>query len=191
MTTILSDGFAMIDQMLAPIVPAGITGIQFISVFLIVYAITYLLLSKIHFLKENRAAQLMIALVIAYFTASSAMSVILITKLFPNLGMVTIVILSFLAVIALLMPKQEDKIPYAPLIIIIAIGMIIWLTWTSVSGTLNIEGMNLPELSRSEWFGVIFLLIFVGVILLVYLTGKKGDTKSGFEKFIDAFKKLK
>ena len=45
--TVLSNALTAIDNMLAPIVPAGATGTQFVAVFLVVYTIIYLLTSQI------------------------------------------------------------------------------------------------------------------------------------------------
>lgn len=178
MTTILADAITMIDNTLAPITPAGVTGIEFISVFLIVYAITILLLSNIHFLKENRPAQLILALVIAFFTASSAFSVILITKLFPNVGAVTIIIISFLVVMALI-PEEKRGFTLGPLLTIAGIGLVAYFTWTSMAGTLSLEGLNLPTLTRNEVYGIIFIAIFIGFILLIFLAGGKSKGIKG------------
>lgn len=188
MTTIIADAITIIDSMLAPVVPAGVTGIQFISVFLIVYAITFLLLSNIHFLKDNKSAQLLLALVIAFFTASSAFSVILITKLFPNLGMVTIIIISFLVVMALI-PEEKRGFTLGPLLTLAGIGLVAYLTWTSMAGTLSLEGLGLPTLTRNEIYGIIFILIFLSFILLIYLAGGKKKEIKG-EKIKDFMKWL-
>src|SRR4030042_207758 len=173
MTTILADAINMIDVMLAPVAPAGVTGVQFISVFIIVYAIVFLLVSNIDFLTKNKAAQLILALVIAFFTASSAFSVILITKLFPNLGVVTMIMIAFLVVMAMI-PQKTRKFTLGPLLTIAGIGLVAYLTWTSMAGTLNIEGLTMPELTKNEWYGIVFILIFLTVILLIFLAGGKG-----------------
>jgi hypothetical protein len=174
MTTIIADMMAFINNLLAPIVPAGVTGVQFISVFLLVYAIIFLLTSQIHILKDNRMAAVMFALVIAFFTASSAFSVLLITKLFPNVGMITMIMIGFLAVIAII-PKEEGvgKLTFGPLLTLAGIALVAYFTWTSMAGTISLEGLNLPELSKTEIYGIVFLLLLFGFILLIYLSGKK------------------
>lgn len=177
MTTLLSSSLALIDQFLAPIVPAGVTGVQFISVFLIVYALTHLMLSRVKILNNNRPSQLLLALIIAYFTASSGLAVVLITKLFPNLGIITVLIVSFLAVVGLLTQKDDDKILSLPIMTIIGIGLVVYLVWSSMGATIRDVGFGMPTLSMNEWFTIVFLLIFVGVILLVAFTGGEDKGK--------------
>lgn len=188
--TVIANAFSYIDNLLAPIMPAGITAIQFLSVFLIVYAISVLTLSRVHILKENRPAQLIIALVTAYFTATSTFSVIFITKLFPGLGITTMMIIAFLAMLSLLLTEEKMKqgVKWAPLIMLISIGIIAYTTWSGMAGSMVIEGITLPQLTQDEWFTLIFIGIFIGVILLVSLTGKKKKKHNWFSSFIKALR---
>jgi hypothetical protein len=174
MTTIFADMITFINDLLAPIVPAGVSGIQFLSVFLLVYAIIFLLTSQVSILKDNRMAAAMFAVIIAFFTASSGFSVLLITKLFPNLGVVTMVMIAFLAVIAI-MPKEKGTIglTLGPILTIAGIALVIYFTWIGMAGSINLEGLSLPELSQTEIYGLVFLLLLVGFIVLIYLTGSK------------------
>lgn len=185
MTTIFADMMMFINNLLGPIVPAGVTGVQFISVFLLVYAIIFLLTSQIHILKDNRMAAAMFALIIAFFTASSAFSVILITKLFPNVGMITMVMIAFLAVIAII-PKEEGvgKLTFGPLLTLAGIALVAYFTWTSMAGTISLEGLNIPELSKTEIYGMVFLLILFGFILLIYLSGRKPKGRQPSKHFL-------
>jgi len=178
--SMLAEALSFLDSMLAPITPAGVTGTQFITVFLLVYAIIFLMSSavKIGPLKDNKAVRFILSIVVAYFTASSAFSVILITKLFPNLGVVTTALISFIIVIWMV-PTKKHRLTMAPLLTIGGVIMIIYLTWTAMAGSFNIQGISLPQLSRTEWYGIIFLGIFGLIILAIFSTGKKGDKPGG------------
>lgn len=183
MSNIIDNTLSMIDSTLAPIMPPGVTGAQYLSVFFIIYAITFIMLSKITLLSKNKAAQLIIALSIAFFTAGSGFSVLLITKLFPNLGIVTMIILSFLVVLSILTPKETlDNIKWAPLMTIVAIGLIIYGTWTSMGNNINISGLSMPQVTTTEMYTIIFLLIFVGAIILIFFAGGKTPPKNDFMK---------
>jgi hypothetical protein len=184
--TVVSNALASIDSFLAPIVPAGVTGTQFIAVFLIVYAVVYLLMSQVKILEKNKAAQLIFALIVAYFTASSTFSVVLVTKLFPNVGVVTMILISFLAVIAMV-PGKKYRLTLGPLLTVAGILLIIFLTWRGVSGTLGIEGLEVPKLTRTEWYGIIFIFIFIGLIALIALVGGKRQPGGKFASFLKKF----
>ena len=182
MSSILDSMLTMINSTLSPIMPPGVTGVQYLSVFFIIYAITFIMLSKITLLSKNKAAQLIIALSIAFFTAGSGFSVLLITKLFPNLGIVTMILLSFLVVLSILTPSDKlESIKWAPLMTIAAIGLIVYGTWTSMGANINIAGLSMPQITSTEMYTIIFLLIFIGAIILVFFAGgKKGEGEKKF-----------
>lgn len=179
--TLISNAFTTLDTILAPITPAGVTGMQFLSVFLIVYAISILTLSRVHVLKDNKPSQLIIALFLAYFTSSSTFSVIFITKLFPGLGMVSMGIIAFLTILSMLTPGKElQKIKWAPIMVIIAMAFILLNVWSGMAESIQLQGILMPQLAQNEWFTLIFIGIFIGVILLVSFTGKgKGPENFG------------
>jgi len=182
MSSLLVDVFATIDSALKPIVPAGVTGVQFISVFFIVYAITLLVLKRVDLLKGNSSAVFLLALVIAYFTASSTFSVLLITKLFPNVGVVTILLISFIAVIGMV-PTGSKKLTLAPVLVVFGVLFVALSTWQGVAGSLSLEGLRIPAVSREEMYGLIFLGIFIVISLLFMYGGGGGEKKNYGEKF--------
>ncbi len=189
MSSLLVDVFATIDSALKPIVPAGVTGVQFISVFFIVYAITLLVLKRVDLLKGNSSAVFLLALVIAYFTASSTFSVLLITKLFPNVGVVTILLISFIAVIGMV-PTGSKKLTLAPVLVVFGVLFVALSTWQGVAGSLSLEGLRIPAVSREEMYGLIFLGIFIVISLLFMYGGGGGEKKNYGEKLGNFLKNL-
>ncbi len=178
----------IIDTTLKPIIPSGVTGVQFTAVFLIVYAIILMVLRRVELLKGNKGAMLMMSLVIAYFTASSTFSVLLITKLFPNLGVVTIILISFIAVIGMV-PTGKSKLTLSPLLIIFGILFVIISTWQGVAGSLNFDGLRIPSIDKNELYGLIFLGIFILIVLLMFSSGG-GSKKDNAKKAAKFFKNL-
>lgn len=174
-----------INEILSPIAPAGVSGIEFISVFFIVYALMFILLERTKLFGENRMARLLIALAGAYFTASSALSVIMISKIFPQLGVITIVILSFIIVYSIF--GSTPSIPFRNLLIIICIGLIIWAAWSATGSQINLNGLPLPQLELQDWYLIIFIILFFVVLILIgvgFGGGEGGGKKIDFKKAI-------
>ncbi len=189
-TNVIANSINLINEMMTPLMPPGVTGIEFLSVFLVIYSIIFLILERVHLFKDNRGARLILALAIAYFTATSAFSTILITKMFPYLGMVTVALLVFIVIGGFLSKKEEGfyGMPLRPLIVVGAIGAVIILTWLSVAGELNLTGIQMPRITGVDWGSVIILGIFIFVILLIFMTGrqKKSSGRGGLlKKLID------
>lgn len=188
MTTIISDALAVLDATLAPVTPPGVTGTQFISVFLLVYAIIFLLIKQTKVFKDNKFAQLLFALVVAYFTASSGFAVLFMSELFPNLGIVTVMLLAFLIVISMV---GTDKLKMGPLMVFLGVGMIAYFTWTAVAGTMNLDlNFTMPALGFTEWALIIFGLIFLFIVILIYFAGSGGGKGEFGKKAGDFFKWL-
>ncbi len=189
MSSLLDQAINSLNNGLAPITPQGVNGVQFLSVFLITYSIIFIVLRRVNLFDKNKPAILMLSIIAAFFTASSTFSVILITKLFPSLGMVTAMLISFIAVIGLV-PTGKKKITFAPLMVISGLILIIYFTWIGVSGSISINGLTMPKLTKDEYYSLVFGGVFLTFILLIYFSGdKKKDSKVG-DKAIKALKFL-
>ena len=101
------------------------------------------------------------------------------------------ILLSFLVVLSILTPKDKlESIKWAPLMTIVAIGLIIYGTWTSMGANINIAGLSMPQVTSTELYTIIFLLIFVGAIILIFFAGgKKPEGGNDFLKKL--FKSLR
>ncbi len=175
-----------VNKALEPLTPPGVSGMEFVTVFLVIYAIVFLVLERIKFLKDNRGARLMLALAVAYFTASSAFATILISKLFPHLGMVTVALLMFLIIGGVLSKDEEGFYNVGGwlrlLIALGAIGAVIIFTWISVAGEISLKGLAIPEITGIDWGSLIMFGIFIFVIILIFVSGPK--EKKGKESFL-------
>lgn len=188
MANVFNETLMQINQALTPLAPAGVSGLQFIAVFLLIYGLIFILLQMANFPRgakegEYRGIRMVIALVAAYFTANTALSTIMISQVFPNLGMATVAILAFLLVVAFLVPEGLDKLPLRGLTVIIIIGAIIWASWQSTAMQLQLANIMLPDLSGIDWGLIIFAVIFI--VLIVLITGVK--VGGGKKKWEDIF----
>lgn len=193
-TNAIADSINLLNEMLAPLMPPGVTGLEFLSVFLVIYAIIFLLMERIKFLKDNRGARLLLSLAIAYFTATSTFSTILITKMFPYLGMVTVGLLMFIIIGAFMSKNEEGFYNLSGnlrfLIVIVAIGVIVILTWTSMAGELNLSGFSMPRITGVDWGSVIIIGIFIFIIMLIFMSGRKEKKEGGSKKILEGLRRI-
>ena len=87
------------------ITPSGVNPEFFWPSFILVFAIVYTLIEKANVFggtvegeSKKKGIYLIVALVLAYFTASSAFATLVISKMTPQLGMVLVAILAFLLI---------------------------------------------------------------------------------------------
>jgi len=169
---VLSEFITRLNEFLAPITPAGVQGVEFIAVFLMIYALMFILLERTKLFGENRAVRLLIALAGAYFTASSAFSVLLISKLFPHIGIVTMMLLAFIIVLSMFNVHFNDKV--RNILLVLCIGFVVWGAWTATSSQLNFSGFTIPSFEGVDWYFIIFIIILL-VILILIGTGGFGE----------------
>lgn len=184
----IEDAIANIDNMLKPLAPAGVGGIAFAAVFLLIYGIIFAGLELVHFLGPNkRGLRAIISLVAAYFTSTSTFATVLISKVFPNLGIAVVGIAVFLIIVGLVFgsSRGEEKklVPY--LIILGFIGFVVWNAWNDTAIQLTGEGLQLPNLGSQEWGLIIFVIIFLAIILIITGVGGGEGDHSVFKGFKD------
>ena len=160
---------ASVWDVLKMVVPSGVDPILFFLTFLITSVLVFVILQVIKFFKGNNALSAIIAIVIAYFTASSVFVTIMISKLFPNIGLAIMAIVGVMLVLVFLAPNMFEKGFNIKLPIGIAIFVvIIWLTWIFAAPALESAGI-LAQISSSTGFAItnedVALVITIAVII--------------------------
>jgi hypothetical protein len=195
---VLEDMFAEIIRILSLIVPTGVEPVLFYATFLVVIAISYLLFyTLIPITKEHKGLSLIISLVFAYFAASSAFVTVIVSKLFPNVGLVLMAILGLLLVIAFISPGTfgSEGTPGANLIMIAAFVFLVYATWVYAAPELARQGYidtenPLFNLSTSDWAIVIIGIVVIGIAVLFFAgSGQTGG--SAPDKFVKWLTKAK
>lgn len=181
-------------NLLKGFVPVGIDPIYFWLTAVISFCIIFLLLQALPFFKESRGIAFVVAAVMAYFVSSSAFATIVISKLFPSVGLVIVGILGLLLVIAFLSPDAfEGGLQAAPFIAIVAFVIIIYMTYSSVAPDLQkagfISGGLGTSITTSDIALVIAIIIVIGILWAV-LGGKKEEGEGlGSKIMASLFKK--
>ena len=182
----LSGVFSEVWGILEMIAPLGVDPVYFWATALITFAIIFAAAQYLPFMKDNKAIALIIALVMAYFTASSAFVTIIVSKMFPNIGLVLMAILGLLLVVAFMAPKSFDKgFTGTKFIAIAAFIFIIWLTYTFAAPQLQAQGYITGPLGNaiSEEDIAVVVIVLILVSLGAMLIGKKeGSEESGIKK---------
>ncbi len=183
MVTITGIFTSMID-ILAALSPIGVEPIHFWLTALISFAVIFMLAQAVPALKENRMVALIIAIVVSYFVASSAYATLIISRLFPNVGIALMFILGFMMVIALLSPDSlKEGTTGVKFIVVFVFLLVIWFTYTAVApeleaaGFISGAGMNI---SSTDAAIVIVVLVAVGIIYSL-VSEKKPGKKSIWE----------
>jgi hypothetical protein len=193
---VLEDMFAEIIRILSLIVPTGVEPVLFYATFLVVIAISYLLFyTLIPITKEHKVLSLIISLVFAYFAASSAFVTVIVSKLFPNVGLVLMAILGLLLVIAFISPGTfgSEGTPGANLIMIAAFIFLVYATYVYAAPELIKQGY-LPSgpnfiISASDWAIIIIGIIVIGGIVWMFGSREPGGTSA--DKFVKWLTKAK
>lgn len=193
----ISGIFVSIWDILKIIVPTGVDPVLFYTTFLITAALIFAIAQVISFFKDNRALSMILAIVIAYFTASSAFVTIMVSKLFPNIGLAIMAIIGVMLVLVFLAPDQfKEGLGVSPIIGIGIFLVIIWLTWTFAAPALESAGI-LAQISGATGFGitnedVTILVIAAAVIGGLYFLFKGKDENKGdsfFDKLFKVYRK--
>ena len=169
----------IIEQMwviLEQIAPNGANPVIFWLSFILVFALTYLLLSLTHIFKEHNGLNALVSLVIAYFAAGSAFASIFLAEFFPNLTIALWAILGLLMVMIVggFKGKSSSLLAFAGFI---AVLFVIFGTWQAVSARMGVSN-SVYGLTSEDW-AALGLLGFIGLIIYFAFKGNppKGKTK--------------
>jgi hypothetical protein len=184
-------------EVLKTLVPTGVEPVLFYTTFIITAALIFAIAQVITFFKENKALAMIIAVVISYFTASSAFVTIMVSKLFPNIGLAIMAIVGVMLVLVFLAPEKfKEGLGVSPIIGLGIFLVIIWLTWIFAAPALASSGI-LAQIQGATGFGVsnedVTILIIAAVVIggLYFLFKGKDETKgeSFFDKLFKVYRK--
>jgi hypothetical protein len=172
-------------------VPKTVDPILFYMTFVMTAVVIYVILMQIKFFEKAPGVRLVICIVTSYFTASSAFVTILVSKLFPNIGLAIMAIMGIMLVAVFLAPDslKKDGFPGTPIIVIVVFIITLWLTWSFAAPELEktgvlsmIKGPTGSGISNEDAAVVGFFLFGAFVLYMVF----KPSTSSGRgTEFID------
>jgi hypothetical protein len=181
--------FENVIRILNSITPVGVEPVYFYSTFMLVLSLTYMLFyNLIPVFQKNKGVSFIAAVVFAYFAASSAFVTIIVSKLFPNVGLAIMAILGILLVVAFVTPKSfTDKgTPAANLIMLGAVIFIIFATYTYAAPELAAQGYISPNLgtniSSEDWAIIIIMIVVIGGLYMMFRPAPTGT--SNLERFM-------
>jgi hypothetical protein len=192
---VLENIFANIGKILTALTPTGVEPVYFYSTFMIVIALSYMLFyTLVPPLKDHKGVSFIVSLVFAYFSASSAFVTVIVSKLFPNVGLVIMAVLGMLLVIAFVTPGSFSRhgTPAANLIMLVAFIFILFSTYTYAVPELVAQGYisSIPSLNIStEDWAIIIVVIFILAGLYMMLRPAPGAGETGGDRFIKWFTK--
>lgn len=156
--------FQQLFDAAASLAPPNSNPLFFWGTLLLAFSILYVALSKVSLFQEDRwkPAQILVALIMAYFAASSAFTVVLFAELFPNFAIVVIAILVFLILAGMVGFDFGNRT-----VMIIMLIAVIWLFMTTGLQFIDISGTGVDVFQEWEivdWViiaGIIIALLFV------------------------------
>jgi hypothetical protein len=157
----------MIDAF-AAFAPPGIEPTFFWGTFFLIFAIIFVAISKVKlFGSDNKAINVIIALVIAYFAASTTFTTVVLSKVFPNFSIGAVAILVFLIIIALV--SGEDASLGQKWYVYVFVGVVV--LWIFVSAIFQISGagVGVPNLfdnwTTTDWAIVVLAIVVIGYFM--------------------------
>ncbi len=185
MATIVGVLSAMWD-LLAALSPLGVEPMLFWLTLLLSFGIIFLLLNLLPLFKDKKGIAAIVGLVMAYFVASSSFAVIVISRLFPSVGIIIMFLLGLLMLVAVISPKsiRKGEFTAAPIIIVIGFLIALWLTYTAVAPELAAAGHISPRgvgISTEDIAAIFLIVIVLGVLWMVFRTPKVKE-ETGPEK---------
>ena len=149
-------------NILVQMVPRGMDPVIFWLSFLIIFALTYLVLIMTHIFgkkgEEHKGIAALVAMIIAYFAAGSAFSSIFMSYFFPNLtiGLWALLGISMVLIVAGFKGKGGGLLG---IIAFIVVMFVIFATWQGASAKLGIQSGALG-LSAEDYAMLVILGFF-------------------------------
>jgi hypothetical protein len=170
---------ALID-ILKAFTPTGVQPLLFYATFIISLGLLYVVLAMgVPYFKQHKGIAFITALVISYFVASSAFVTIIISKLFPNVGLALMAIIGVMMVIAFISPESlEGGMSWTPLIVIVTFAIVIYLTYAFAAPELQASGAlagvsfgGFAITNEDAAIIIIGIAVIVGIFALVRTPG--------------------
>jgi hypothetical protein len=142
----------------------GIDPMLFFGTLFLIFAILWMALKKVKlFGTENDIVNGLIALIIAYFAASSSFTTVLLASIFPNFSIAVVAIIVFLIIIAVVSGDEagfaDKRVPYFITAVIILWFMYLTLNQIGAMPEIGISGgMFWESWDATDWFIVILLV---------------------------------
>ena len=182
--------FENVIRILNLITPVGVEPVYFYSTFMLVMSLVYMLFyTLVPPLKGHKGVSFIASLTFAYFAASSAFVTVIVSKLFPNVGLAIMAILGILLVVAFVTPKSfgDKGMPAANLIMLGAVIFIIFATYTYAAPELAAQGYISPSLgtniSSEDWAIIIIMIVVIGGLYMMFRPAPTGT--SNLQRFMD------
>ena len=162
--SVVLDAIQQISNAAASIAPPNSNPAFFWGVLILVFGILYVALSKVHMFQETKwkPIRMIIALIIAYFAASSAFTTVLLAKMFPNFAIVITAIIVFLILAGML--GLEDIVGNK--VMWLVLGLALWWIVTA-SASQYIEFV--PGIDVFQSWELIDWILVGGAILAIML----------------------
>jgi len=182
-------------EVMKTIVPMGIDPKWFWTVLAITSFFVYFLLLKVPPFSENKNKWWfagIVALVIAYFTASSAYVTVIISRFFPNIGLVLMIALGFFIFMAFISEGAlASGSKFRAWIGIILLGVVILVSYFSSATELVARGL-IPQgyiFGFSFWDVVLLIVIILvaGALINTLIPSQEGQQESVVDKFVKIF----
>lgn len=166
---------------LSSLSPIGIDPLMFWLMFIMFFAVIFLLIQKVHIFEDNRGLAAIVSGVISFFAASSSFTVVTVSRLFPNLTVMIMFLIGLLIIVALVKPRKGDEsISYGVLVIIASFFVVIWMTYSSMSPMLVEEGYISEDVSSfitpDNILGIGIVLFVILIFWLIFRTPKSKGT---------------
>lgn len=174
----VSGVFGSMWELLKAVVPQNVDPVLFFATFIISAALIFVVIQTIKFFQESRGTALIISLILAYFTASSAFVTVIVSKFFPNVGLVMMAILGIMLVIVFVSPDSaKEGFSGSPIIIIIAFVVIVALTWSFAAPELQAAGVigsgTGSSITNEDTALIIFVIMMMGFMYFLFKGPKK------------------
>jgi hypothetical protein len=176
--------------MLQQVVPASVEPVLFYLTFILTLVIVFLVLQQVSFFQKSRGITFLAAVVIAYFTASSAFVTVLISKLFPNIGLAIMAIMGIMLVIVFLAPGSlKEGFTGTPIIVIAVFIITMWLTWTFAAPELAKTGA-LSAISGASGFAInnedaaVIIVAIVALMIFYFIFKTPNPENEGKGRFV-------
>jgi len=176
----VSEFFKLMFASVGALAPAGIDPTLFFTTFFVVFAIIFTGLSTVKVFgnaTNNNKIRAIFAFVAAYFTATSAFATVMISKLFPNLGIVLISVIVMLVVTSFVSGSGKPVSGgFLKVIMLLLVAWIIWNSWNSA--TWEVYGYKTQvQVSMQDIADIVLVIIFV--IIFLKVLGVGGDKSGG------------
>ena len=156
--------FQQLFDAAASLAPPNSNPVFFWGTLLLAFTILYVALNKVTLFQEDRwkPAQIIIALIMAYFAASSAFTAVLFAELFPNFAIVVVAILVFLILAGMIGFDFGNRT-----VMVIMLIAIIWLFMTTGLQFIDVSGTDVNVFQ--DWEIVDWVIVAGIIIALLYV----------------------